>query len=367
MKTTTPKLRLHATGQYFVQWGGRVKYLGSDPIQAQDRYLDQLQQFARWVADYYKNEKPIPIQKSVTPNNENEKKNDRSMSFSKAVQLFLKNRGSDIPDVTLKFYRKNLNRLLALQNSDCQIGSVTLQTVIDWKNRMIEEGYSPKTIKHTLTSLRTFWRHLVSLGHAKPLDLSIVSGPTLEPPENKALPLDVLKQEILHAKAVRPVVGLLIELQLLLGCRPSEIPRLFQNQGEWIGTLPYRVFALSYHKTRWKRQRRYLVFSERAWEIYSQAKVLMARQSRASRNTGCLWQDGYYYGVAVSDIVGHGPGVYRHSSATLIVRALGYSRSRASEYLGHAVGAVSLSYISPTELFEQNKEIAEKLSCLLEE
>jgi hypothetical protein len=99
-----PSLRKHLTGQYLVQWGGRVHYLGANPAKAQVRYAQQLAAWAAWVSG-------VPAAAAAVLEPPPPPRRTRRPAVEKDIRAFLAASGEDLTAEGLRFYAKNLNRL----------------------------------------------------------------------------------------------------------------------------------------------------------------------------------------------------------------------------------------------------------------
>lgn len=334
-KPKAPTLRKHKTGQYCCQWANKVHYLGTDRTEAETRYQAQLAEWSIWVT-MQTMERQAVVERRKGP------------TINEGIERFLVAKSAELDRDGIAKYRSILKRLSAFAGNH-QLEGLTPLLLQRLKENLRQQGYSPKTINHTLMSVRTMTRLLAGLGLMTRHDYSVVSPLALPPPEPKGMTLDEVRAFIAKATEAREQVGLAVRLQVLTACRASELPKLVNGEGVWEAE---GIFRLAHHKTEKKAKRhRHLVLSKEAREILAKLKPHQ-------------WADGHYYSIAVIRIMGEGPGRLRHTAAGLLVRN-GISRAEAGEFLGHAIGRVSLTYIPPVETFGRLMEIAERLSEVL--
>lgn len=323
-----PSLRKHKTGQYLIEWGGRVHYLGSNPAKAQVRYAHQLAAWAAWVSG-------VPAAAAAVLEALPPPKRTRRPSVEKDVRAFLAASSQDLTPDGLRFYAKNLKRLTEFVDGR-SLGQIDW---LEFRSRL-REKYGAKTVNHTLGTAKKLlrWAKL-------PIPAEGFEAVSVPMPPIKAVDAEGVRAFIEGAKSSQLKASL--RLAFVLGARPSELVRLLRGEGQWLEGGS--VLALNVHKTdRW--QRRYLVLG------------LSAQRLLKSLN-GKAWAHGESWGLMVQRGAGRGPGFLRSSAATAALK-LGYDRSFVDEWLGHSVSKISLAYMALPD-FGRFKELSERLAGLL--
>lgn len=309
MNVKPPKLRKHVRSGYIVKWAGRTRYLGHDPKKAQAAYLQELQAWADW-REARETRKLPPLRNTA-------KVVDVAAQFLDYKET---ERGRD----TRRYYAKHLKRFLALWGGAMieQVKPVHIQML---KQDMIDYGFSPKTINHDLTAIKTFLRWAMQLELAPVIRLDGIRSQPLPPHADKSLDVKSLRALVnsLDADREKPWCA----INYLAAMRPSEVVRVVHGQGDWVET---GVFRLSKSKTDRFRQPRYVLFSSEAIEHLAKCRRLWSRLDS--------------YSQAVRAACGVGPSRFRHSAAKHLHHLHGVNRQDVDLLLGHKLPSVSATY-----------------------
>ena len=368
-----PTLRLHATGQYMTKMHGKCLYFGSDRAEAERR-------FAQTLLAYNAAKPPQPQRRSKASNSDrqgstvgsNSRRRTKCLTVAEAAERLAKELAPELTEEGLRYHRKNLGRFCA------RFGVLPLDEI---SGRLVQEyrlelcaKYAPKTVNHTLTSLKRLLVHARDFGWVDKFDFEVgaIRMLPLEPPAPRAMTLkqafdfieSVGRVDRVHPRSIRYKrrVALAMLLQLHLACRPSELVRLVNNEGEWIEPWAFRPTRSK--TARRSRQHRYLVLSLRSRALLKLIHRPDACHQRRGRSRA-TWETYDAYGKAVSRLTGKPPHALRHTAATLLVRD-GVSRTDVDEYLGHSVARTSLTYMPLEAQLESWRAIAERLAVIIQ-
>lgn len=309
MNTRPPTLQRHVRGTYFTHWGGRRRYLGRDPAEAQRRYLKELESWAAWRA--LRNTQRLPPM-------------TQAYTLAEIIAMFMEakelERGPDLR----RYYAKHTKRLLHAfgQARADQLRARHLQAL---KSEMQKVGYAPKTITHDIVAAKAVLVWAAGLEYIPPVMLQGVKTPSLGPPPDKSLSVKAVRKWVLGTE---PPLRPWLAITYLGLMRPSETVRVVNEQGEWAEA---GVFRLDRGKVdRSARMARHVVLS--------------AEALRWLRLCEPVWSRLDTFSAAVRRVCGSGgPHPLRHSAATHLVQA-GVARADVDLLLGHAPPRVSLIY-----------------------
>jgi len=342
---------------------GRCIYFSKNRVEAERRFAQAL-----LVYNASKTHTP-PRRREAAPTRPKVKSS--CLSVEQAIERLLKEIAPELTEEGLRYHRKNLRRF-SVQFGSLPLDAVSGSLVQQFRLEQAAK-YAPKTVNHSLTSLKRLLTYAKDFRWVENFDFEVkaIKLIPLEPPMVRALSLDdaieyifsVSKVERAHPRSDRYKrrVMLAMLLHFHLGCRPSELVRLLNNEGEWLEPWAFR---LNLSKTsRRTRQYRYLVLSRESRLIYR----LIHRPSACHQQRGrspFVWETYEAYGKAVSRLTGRPPHVLRHSAATLLVQD-GVSRTDVDEYLGHSISRTSLTYIPLESQLQAWLRIAQRLAGLI--
>lgn len=334
MKPRTPSLRLHPTGQYCCQWGGKVRYLGADPEAARSRYEAALVEWRQWVAAG-----------APRPRKPTRRAGGRPGTLARAVEEYLALKRVELVPCGFEFLREKLQMLVTHFGSSADLNVITEESIEKYK-AALQRRYSPKTVKHGLTTAKQFakWAR-----KRRALAIDLTDWPTIRvpPPAPKAQTIEQVEAYLRAAESAPPRYAIYLRLAFLTGCRPAELVRMVRREGQLIegGT----VFVPATHKTA-RYQPRYIALGPTAQALLASAPVPQ-------------FKDYHGYLRRLHKVNIKGSHFLRHSAATALLR-MGYSRSEVDEWIGHAVSQVSSAYMMLPD-FSRFIEMSERLAQAL--
>lgn len=316
-----PKLSYHrSTGQYFVKWGGKNRYLGKDRAAAQEKYLtdpvDGLPAWTEWRAD--RNTKRLPPLKSMRK------------TVIDVAEEFVARKGLEGGPARQYGYRKHLNRFLWLYArvpiDEIQPRQLEILKTDMMMGKLGGHKFSPKTINHDLAAIKSLLIYAERMNYRPPFPTRAVQPlPTGEPPDVSYDPSEV-GQMLMDAPAF---LAPWLAVCYFCLCRPSEAVTLINKRGEWEEP---GVFRCRGGKMSWKTARdRRIVVSDPARYWLDRAEPRYSRLDTFSE--------------AVRTAFGKGRGAKRlQKSAAKHLHLAGVARADIDLLLGHMPPIVSQIY-----------------------
>lgn len=319
-----PQLRKHATGQFFVRYGGRDHYLGHDKKAAEKQYLDHLDGWRHWRGE-------------KSDRAERDKGRGRKL-LGEVAEAFFKEKQRELGPDGRYFYEKTLRPLLMAYAAE----------PIDWirprhlnaiKSDMLAKGKKPKTINHVLNSTRSLMRWAGAMEFVtQPLDFTVVRNVPIGPVRHQhASAIEVIEAVRQAPEHLRPILA----VQYLGVMRPTEVMRIVNREGEWVDR---GVFVLDRGKMDRKvSMHRHLMVSDEAMGWLDMAEprryTTLAGYSSAVR--------GYRHsrGGWVPGPFPLGPKVLQKSAAQHLVMR-GVPDADIELLLGHYTNRLSVTYFS---------------------
>jgi integrase len=337
-----PKLGLHASGNYFIKYGGQNHYLGRDLAAAQAEYARHL---ILW--------RKLQTAKASTTGRTPER------LIIELLTEFLDEVGSDAGPNARRHLASHTQRFGAAWGQ-VPAHRVVLPEVnpITWlralKSDMLAIGYAPKTINHDLSAGKRFIEWAGVMGYLPAVSTRTIRGVPLGPRKRVDVHLDVLIGQIKRAECFDPRLGPWLRLHFLTGCRPSELVRLVHRQGMWerggpttilptehgelvrfhdAASLHGAVFRMQSKMEKVTRDHRYLCLSPEA--LYWLARCAAPWKTAA----------GYAQAVeATGPDPAHRVFHIRHTAATHLYSA-GVSPAETAIFLGHWPPGAWLNYV----------------------
>jgi integrase len=342
---STPSLRRHATGQFFVLWGGKTRYLGSDKSEAQSRYAVELDAWRVW-----REEKPKPNAKAVYQSagmaegavavaervERVRPSAVRGATVEDAVDRLLEKIEDEASELTHKSAKSRLRwftefrpRGSALSVGDMPLSAISGDILISWRSSLIKHGYAPNSINPTIVLVRRVLTLATETEMAeKPFRLSLLKAVPAGAVPDKSMTSETIAALLEVVAAHKPNLARLLMLQYWCCLRPSEVSRLVYEEGEWIddkgqpaaeGSGYYRMDSKTEQTT---GQKRVVVLTP-------EACALLARTKRECPNQfayrDACWKASEKIGTERIDrLIGKehfNPHPFRHSSQTHLVQA----------------------------------------------
>jgi site-specific recombinase XerD len=338
--STPPTLRRHATGVFFVRWGGRDHYFSVDEDRSRADFLSPasthpgaMVAWMTWRARASA-EKPARL--------------DNRLTVMELGERFLSHYEGDNRHATAAYFRGHLRRFLNVFGRFFTT-EIDEEALTAHRADLLQTDLSPKTICHDLIAIKTMWRWGARLRLCPPLELSV-----LKPPRTRRGEPQVKSREAIvdflcglrgskHAHLVP-----LLSLSYLCLLRPSEVVRMSCRRGRFVPihadehgpVIPRGLYQLDDSKSEWRTgQPRHVVMTDEAVLWFD----ALPRQHHYSR------LDSFSAGV-VRAAGGPGRGwsacVFRDSAASHLL-ALGVPVADVSLLLGHVPSGEWRSYGRP--------------------
>lgn len=344
-----PKLRLHATGQWFVTVFGKNHYLGVDRELAGPRYLSVIE---REYLPRLQARSAVRITR----------RRGADLTIVDLAERYLTTRMQEgLRPATVHNYRWLLAPLLHAYGPlpAVSFDAALLRALMADLGAARHEGgrryYSPKSLRHVLNTVRMLFRWGRSEGllidaEGRPviMDLSVVRSPRLPAPRPRVQSPHQIRSLLARLRpawrlrASRPGMSAhradriaaqcraWCALAYLAALRPTEVFRLVHGQGDWLG---HGVFRFRESKTETATgTARVTVLSEEALAALSACRPVWRRPDGLTHAVNkalgpCGW-----------------PHALRHSAATQL-RALGVPEADVRSILGHQVPGALRHYV----------------------
>jgi site-specific recombinase XerD len=331
-----PTLRRHVTGVYFCQFAGQRRYFSVDLEESRKAYREALRDWTMWQDDREQNRVHA-------------RKRARVIDI---VRHYLASRITDTSPEQHLWARYHLGRFtriwaaLPADDFNAQLLQAFKTDLVDMITDR-ERKLSPRTINHDIRAIKALFRWASDMGYCREVNLRAVKTVAMPQLARKGISVEAVERIINVAlgrvSAINPKTGRPLEpnpnaaawlaINYLAALRPSEVVRLIQGDGEWIGK---GLFQPRISKT-FKDGRHPRVY------LLSDEALMWLRHARPTWN--CMKN----YGAGVRRAVGPGfPHPLRHSAATHLV-ASGAPRAEVDVCLGHYPRLVSQIY-APVEL-----------------
>jgi site-specific recombinase XerD len=255
MPARTPKIRTHKRGYYFVRWGGKDHYLGSDLAAAEQLFFDPESDHPgalhRWMS-WQSTKSQARQRRAQGP----------SLTVAELFEMFLEHYALDGRDDTVVYYRKQLTRFLsvfgAMRTDELDIAA--LHAFLADLKRL---NLAPRTVRHDINAVKTMLRFGANRELAPVLNLDAVRAPRVQAPTPTRLPFaEVCRWMRAAHDAGKANLAAHIALNYLCLARPSEVLRLVSGEGEFqpvrvvrggaVTIEPRGIFVLE----RWKTEHR---------------------------------------------------------------------------------------------------------------
>ena len=228
MPPQIPQLKQHATGVWFVRWGGRQFYFSNDHQESIERFQhgDDPGCLAEWLR-WQDSKNRLAADRARTPR----------ITMVDLMERFLLTYADDGRDATMQYYRKHLTRFANLYGklyaSELELGALRA-----FRSDLMRLTLSPKTVGHDLNAVKTMLRWAADNELAPELRLRAIKAPFAPAP----MPVRLSYQEVLgwmrsaytHDRRLLPYIA----LNYLCLMRPSEVVRLINHEGQF---QPVRV------------------------------------------------------------------------------------------------------------------------------
>lgn len=249
-----PKLSKHATGQWFVKWGGKTHYLGTDQKAAEAKYAEHLSAWSAW-----RQQRTGAIEAS--------RPSAGGLVVAGAVVGWLTARAGDISPRLLRGYRADIRPVLDAAGS-LPVSALDAAKLNAIKADLRAAGKSPSTINHTLRATKQMlqWCMDYHPRSCPPMNLRAVKL-AREPKRSDLAKTPAQIAEYIAAAEVRDArLGPWLRLGFLTGCRVGELVRLVRGEGRWHKPDKGRCVFATRNKTahRTDEPERFIVLSEQA-------------------------------------------------------------------------------------------------------
>lgn len=309
-----PKLHRHkSTGHYYTRWGGKQHWLGSDRKQAQDRFLEQLEDWQDWRDSKAEARRRQSTYELLVPD---------------LVERFLASRRVEIGLDCEEYYRKHLIRFMVAFRK-VGVHLIRPLDLAQIKEQMIRRGFAPRTINHDLKAVKTMWRWGSALDLCPAIDLGGVRGVPVGPVKQLTVSRHAIECAIRWCpdRQLRPWLA----INYLALLRPSEVLKVVHGQGEFV---EHGVFRLDRGKMdRRAAIHRHCIFSDAALAWLELARPVYSRMDS--------------YSHAMRRWFVPGAKVLQKSAAQHLVSLHDAGRDDVELLLGHVSGRLKVTYHQP--------------------
>lgn len=300
----TPKLCLHSRGVYYVRFKGKYIYFKKDKATSERMYLD-------WIRNVW------------GPAQDRKQAAKTSPKVIEAVEIYLSWVYQNREKKLFMTYRSYLRPLVAMV-PELPVTELDTQVCESLKQDMLQAGYKPSTVNHTLKAIRRMLDQVDRLDLAQNLPrLRVTSVPQ---PRPQARPVDKPYIEQLFQLA-RPVEIPWLVLNYLTCTRPSEMVRLANGIGEWVEENVFRTKSKVGDTTGYDR---FILFSDEALTWVPYLKPQFSTYDS--------------YGKAIRKHGLGGPRQMRTAGASHL-RSAGVSYKDIRVILGHTEGGAVVHYV----------------------
>jgi integrase len=307
-----PGLKRHASGQYFVMWGGRHHYLGHDLHAAKSGYAEQLKAWAAWRAACITGRAAIAAVSSRT--------------VSQLLDTWLGHLTADVSPAARTYYAAQTTRLRDAAGH-LPLSGLTTEILQSLKAGMVASNYSARSINHDLGAIRRFLAWCEDNGHTHRVRLRVIKNARLGVVTPKARTVADATAWIARVGKADPRLLPWLCLAYLTGARPVEVGRMARREGAWwqptLGQHGACVYAVANKSARTQHTARYIVLSPEALAWFHAA--------------GPHWSTASGYWQAVERAGGTGGSHFLRSTAWSALRATGLPRDTVQLLLGHSI------------------------------
>ena len=214
-----PKLRQHRSGHYFVHYAGKDHYLGLDKREAEAKYHEHLRDWSDW----WKEKRAV-----------REKGRGRGrVLVGEVAKAFLESKQKELTKDGVYHYEKSLAHFLDIYSKQ-DVNWIRPKHLNSAKSDMLYKGRAPRTINHMLNSVRTLMRWAGAMDYVSiPIDFSVIPNVALGPVAHNHASPEVIRSAIAKAPGQLQAI---MAVQYLSLCRPSEILRLVNEEGNFSET-----------------------------------------------------------------------------------------------------------------------------------
>jgi integrase len=214
-----PQLRLHATGQFFVRFGGKNHYLGKDSQAAQRQYPELLRAWSAWRSARGR------VLEQVRPG---------SMTVAEAAEAWLLARAAEASPKLLRGYRADLRPIVSAAGA-LPMAALDAAKLIAISADLRVAGRSPSTINHTIRAAKMMiqWAMDTHPSACPPINLRPLRLQRERKRADLAAPPAQVARYIAAAEALDPRLGPWLRLGFLTGARVGELVRLVHGLGRW--------------------------------------------------------------------------------------------------------------------------------------
>ncbi len=310
MNTRKPGLSKHkASGQWYVEWGGRCRYLGKDKAKARELYAEQIVEWAKWRAG---RDGPAGV---TAPRR-------TAITIWELYKRFMASKRVECASATVEFYRHALRPFTA-HYAVWLAESFKAKDLQGYKEVQMAKGHGPKHVKHLVSAAKTLLQYGMDLHDLPAINLKGVKSPQVPRPEPKGYTITTMRKMVIDAPdGLKPW----LRVNWLTLARPMEVVRMVHGDGEWVNPWLFQPDAA---KTLGRR----IVLSKLALRHLKHCAPHWSRLDSYGRACRRLNND---HGLT--------PHPLRHGAAQRL-GFLGADRETIDLILGHAPRRVSETYL----------------------
>lgn len=358
MRGDTPRLYVKNTGNHVAKWGGREWSFGVDAQKASAAFLDPAGRHDGALVHW------ISWREATEEDRKRKREHRGGPTIATLAKEFLADYYDNGRKETEAYYRAALRRFVntfgAIRTSDFSV-----QAFDAFRKSLLRLDLAPRTMVHDLKAVKTMWLWGHPRNLCPPIDFRGVKLPRLPRSVPEPLPGSRIAQIVQGLEAKNRTLAAWVAFNYLTGCRPSEVVRVSQGEGQLITlppeprkkAIPDAAIELREHKISRKTDAsRFIVISPEALLWLPHVKPLHSPQKSETARQNLLNAYGRSLRLAGWPGLAH---KLRDSAATHLLAA-GVDQGSVDLVLGHVPTGELGSYGRPS--LRVLREIAARLT-----
>ncbi|MEM8757329.1 MAG: hypothetical protein AAGF47_06060 [Planctomycetota bacterium] len=289
MRGHKPQIRQHVRGQYFVEWGGRKHWLGTDKSQAEMTFYDPAGEHpgahVNWAA-----------WRTARERQQQSRRRAGGSVFAEVVAAYLASLPGKRSDWTIRHAKNHLRRATNILGR-FRVDELTGELLDAFQTDLMQLGLAKSTVRHDIEQVRACirWGCRAGLCPAELLlQVDILERIRVPRTMPKYISREHIAEQCAIAERTQPIAAACLRLCYLAAVRPSESVAIAQGQGVFAEMPPMKGFmphdrwllTLSEHKTsRSTGEARYIVMSGAALAVFDE----LTRLREAGERMRDLW------------------------------------------------------------------------------